>query len=122
MPSPYAQKYANAPKLRMPKEREGRKEAEGTAGLLRMLAGAAPVVGTGIGALVGGLAGGVPTLGAGAFPGAAAGAGIGGALGNAASSALGGVADEQERPYADDDIERESRRRLAMDIYGSLRR
>lgn len=122
MPSPYAQKYANAPKLRMPKEREGRQDAEGNAGLLRMLAGAAPVVGTGLGALVGGLAGGIPTAGAGALPGADAGAKIGSALGSAASGALGGAADEQERPFADDDIERESRRRLAMDIYGSLRR
>jgi hypothetical protein len=122
MPSPYASQYDSAPRNPAPpKRRKGREQAEAGAGLLRMLGQAAPMVGTAagglIGAGIGSMAGGV-----GAIPGATLGSGIGGALGGALGGAAGAGAGEMERPYADDDLEAEARRRLTMDVLSRMRR
>ena len=120
MPSPYASPYASAPKTPMPKARKGREQADQGAGLLRMLGQAAPMLGTAagglIGAGIGSMAGGV-----GAIPGATLGSGIGGALGGAAGGLANAGAGEMERPFAEDDSEREARRRLTMSILSQMR-
>lgn len=120
MSSPYADRYKDSPRAKPPKQRPGREKAEQGAGLLRMLGQAAPMVGTAagglIGAGIGSMAGGV-----GAIPGATLGSGIGGALGGALGGAAGAGAGEMERPYQDDDMEAEARRRLTMSVLQNMR-
>jgi len=111
--SPYASRYADTPKTQMPKQRKGREQAEQGAGLLRMLGQAAPLVGTAAGGLIG--------AGLGGPAGAMLGSGIGSALGGAAGGLATGGAAEMERPYAEDDAEREARRRLTMSILSQMR-
>lgn len=118
--SPYASRYANSPSTPMPKPRKGREQAEGGAGLLRMLGQAAPLVGTAAGGLIGA---GIGSLGGGvgAIPGATLGSGIGGALGGALGGAATAGASEMERPFAEQDSEAEARRRLTMSILSQMR-
>jgi hypothetical protein len=116
MASPYANPYGSLTKVNVQgpsaQEREGAKKAGGAADLMRLLAGAAPLVGAGVGALAGGL----PTGGIGAAPGMA----IGGALGSLAGSALGGGADQMTQGYEDKDIERRRKLEALQRVAGLL--
>jgi hypothetical protein len=116
MASPYANPYGSLTKVNVQgpsaQEREGAKKAGGAADLMRLLAGAAPLVGAGIGAI----AGGVPTGGIGAGPGMA----IGGGLGSLAGAALGGGADMMTQGYEDKDIERRRKLEALQRVAGLL--
>lgn len=105
--------------LGMSEESESKKKNDPWADMLRLAGGAAPVVGAGIGALVGG----VPTGGIGALPGAA----IGGAIG----SGLGGLANQganmmEEGPQQEEEArlsrerERQARQMAAMQMLSSM--
>lgn len=101
-------------------ERRQREEASGTADILRMLAGAAPMVGTALGAGLGGVIG-AGAGGVGAIPGAAIGASIGGGLGQAAGSLAEGGASGMERPYLEKQAERDRQIELLLTALGSRR-
>jgi hypothetical protein len=102
MPSPYANPYGSLTKVDVKgpsaKEQEQAKRNAGTADLMRTIGSWAPVVGGGLGGLVGGLA----TGGAGIVPGMAAGAG----LGQLAGAGLGAAADGQTRGDEEADLSR----------------
>lgn len=98
------------------------------ADFLRFAGGVAPAVGTGIGALVGGLTAGVPTAGAAAPLGVAGGAGIGGAIGAGLGGLATGGADMIDRPASEEarrkDAETEelaARHRAALSLLGGMR-
>jgi len=91
-------------------ERRQQQQASGTSDLLRMLAGAAPYVGTAIGAGIGGLAGG----GALSVPGAMLGGSIGGSLGQAAGGVAQAGADMVERPGLEKQAERDRQIELLL--------
>lgn len=93
---------------------------------LRFAGSAAPLAGTALGAIGGGLAGSLAG-GIGAIPGAAAGAGIGGALGSGAGAMMGagadwmtqGAEDEEQKALADAE-ERRARQMAMMQLLGGL--
>jgi hypothetical protein len=94
-------------------ERRQQQQASGTSDLLRMLAGAAPYVGTAIGAGIGGLAGG----GALSAPGALVGGSIGGSLGQAAGGVAQAGADMVERPTFEKQAERDRQIELLLKAF-----
>lgn len=83
-------------------ERQQAQQQTGTADLLRMLAGAAPAVGTGIGMLAGGPAG----------------AAVGTGLGQMAGSLLGGGATMAERPALERQQARDQQIELLLKAFG----
>lgn len=93
--------------------RPGRARAEGDARLMSLLGKAAPVVGAGAGALIGGLA----TGGAGVAPGMA----IGGGLGQLAGAGLEYGADERMQPYDEEEQKRQARFAAVQQIFKDRR-
>lgn len=123
MASPYANPYGNLTKVNVqgPSAAEQAKAKQGSANadLLRMLGGAAPVVGGVGGALVGGLLGaaGGP---AGILGGAESGSKIGGALGGLGGNALNAGADMQTREAEEADLSRRRRLEALQKVAGLL--
>lgn len=125
MPNPYAQPYEQfrgMGKIAGPsaEERKKREQASGTADLLRMLAGAAPAVGTALGAGIGGLAGSAAG-GIGAVPGASLGAAIGGSLGQLGGGLAESGAANMERPYLERQAERDRQIEMLLSAFGGRR-
>lgn len=99
------------------RERQEREQASGTADLLRMLAGAAPAVGTALGTGIGAVAGG----GALSLPGAAIGGAIGGGIGQAVGGLAEGGASGMERPFVERQAERDRKIEMLLSALGSRR-
>lgn len=102
-------------------ERAGRAKASKDSDFLRMLAGIAPIAGAALGTGAGALIGGVPTGGAGALPGAGIGGAIGGGLGQLAGGLLGGAADDKTRDFDDREEERQAKLNALMSVLGGRR-
>jgi|GEM_PF-3263105 len=123
MASPYANPYGNLTKVNVqgPSAAEQAKAKQGSANadLLRMLGGAAPIVGTVGGGIAGGLLGlaGGP---AGALGGASAGASLGNALGSLGGNALNAGADMQTREAEEADLSRRRRLEALQKVAGLL--
>lgn len=123
MASPYANPYGNLTKVNVqgPSAAEQAKAKQGSANadLLRMLGGAAPIVGTVGGGIAGGLLGlaGGP---AGALGGASAGASLGNALGSLGGNALNAGADMQTREAEEADLTRRRRLEALQKVAGLL--
>lgn len=115
MADPYAQpyeKFRGMGRVAGPSaaERRQREQASGTSDLLRMLAGAAPAVGTAAGAGIGALVGG-------GLPGAAIGSAIGGSLGQMAGGLAEGGASMVERPGLEKQMERDRQIELLLKAF-----
>ena len=118
----YQERYGNAPRPKRGYDPRDRKRDEGKADFWQGLGDALPAIGTGAGAIIGGLATGIPTGGLGAAQGAALGAGIGGGLGQG----LGGMAQAHGQgmrdEYTDKDLEQQALMSLLADFYkGQMR-
>ena len=125
MANPYTQpyeKYRGMGRVAGPSAAEQRQneKSSGTADLLRMLAGAAPMAGSAIGAGIGGVLG-AGAGGIGALPGAQLGGGIGGALGQMAGSLAGAGADVTERPALERQQARDKQIEMMLQAFGSRR-
>lgn len=85
-------------------------------------AGAAmPAVGTGLGALIGGLGAGLVTGGMGAGAGAMLGGSIGGALGQGAGGLMGNHGASMREPYEDEEMRRQQQIAALLQALGSAR-
>lgn len=99
---------------RMPRpDPRARRQAEGNADTLSFLGGIAPLAGSAIGGLAGTFL--APGLGT------AGGAAIGGALGGAAGQGLGFMAQQQTRPFEEEEMRRAARFAAVREILGSMR-
>ena len=123
MASPYANPYGNLTKVNVqgpsPAEQAKAKQGSANADLLRMLGGAAPVVGSAVGGIAGGLLGmaGGPL---GALGGASTGASLGGALGSLGGNALNAGADMQTREAEEADLSRRRKLEALQKVAGLL--
>ena len=125
MANPYTQPYEKyrgignvAPASRQ--EQQQRQSASGTADILRMLAGAAPAVGSAAGLGIGALLA-APTGGMSIPAGAALGGAIGGGLGQAVGGLAGEGASATERPYMEKQAARDRQIEMLLQALGSRR-
>jgi len=125
MANPYTQpyeKYRGMGRVAGPsaQERQQNQQASSTGDILRMLAGAAPMAGSAIGAGIGGVLG-AGAGGIGALPGAQLGGMIGGGLGQMAGGMAGAGANRAERPGLERQQERDRQIEMLLQAFGSRR-